>query len=259
MANTDWPVNIVAAVAVLALALPAAAHPEYAPNTVNRYVKIDLVSPSELRVAYTIMVGAAPAAALRKAADADGNGKVDGNEARTIGDRLAAATVGGVTLDADGARLALAFGAPEVGLAGDDVGPNPLSVDLVTRLTLTGPAPHTLRFEDATPEPQLGETEIRIDESPTTRLIAAHRGATGDERETKFLFRGPKFSALEDRSITIVFGPGSHNATPVGAAPPATSRWSGRLTSFAVFFGMLAIFAVTAVRTARRRQRTRGR
>ena len=67
----------------------------------------------------------------------------------------------------------------------------------------TGAATHSVRFDDATPEPQLGETELRVEESPTTRLVASHRGPTGDEKETRFLFRGPKFSALEDRSITI--------------------------------------------------------
>jgi hypothetical protein len=259
MANTDRPVNIVSllAIVVVAVAAPASAHPEFAPNTVNRYVKCDLVSPTEIRLAYTIMVGATPAAAQRRAADADGNGKVDGNESRAIGEKLRAATVAGVTLEVDGAKVTPAFAAPDVGLAGDDVAPSPLSVDLVARVPLAAAATHTVRFDDATPEPLLGETEVRIDESPTTRLIAAHRGPTGDERETKFLFRGPKFSALEDRSITFVFRPGAHTAAPVAAAPPTRRppRLGSRVVSFVVFFGLAALFAMTFVRTHRRRQR----
>ncbi len=43
----------------------ADAHPEFAPATVNHDVKIDLVGPDELRLAYTTMVGAAPAARRR--------------------------------------------------------------------------------------------------------------------------------------------------------------------------------------------------
>src|SRR5690348_3442730 len=43
----------------------AAAHPEFAPQTVNRYIKFDLVAPDGVRLAYTVMVGAAPAAAAR--------------------------------------------------------------------------------------------------------------------------------------------------------------------------------------------------
>ena len=51
------------------------AHPEYAPSTVNRYIKIDLVGPDELRLAPTpSMVGPAPAAAWRRAADGNANG-----------------------------------------------------------------------------------------------------------------------------------------------------------------------------------------
>ena len=64
MANTDWSVNLVA-IAVFACAAAAEAHPEYAPATVNRYLKIDLVAPDRLRLAYTVLVGPAPAVAIR--------------------------------------------------------------------------------------------------------------------------------------------------------------------------------------------------
>ena len=113
-----------------------------------------------------------------------------------------------------------AFDAPNVGLAGNEVAPSPFSVDLVAMVPLPPAPTHTVRFDDETPEPQLGESELRVEESPTTRLIASHRGPDGNEIETRFLFRGPKFSALEDRSITFVFtaatpaaGAGAH-ATP---------------------------------------------
>ena len=50
MANTDWPVNLIA-VAVIASAGPVAAHPEYASATVNRYLEVDLVAPDRMRLA----------------------------------------------------------------------------------------------------------------------------------------------------------------------------------------------------------------
>ena len=196
----------------------ADAHPEFAPSTVNRYVKIDLVGPDELRLAYTTMVGPAPAAAWRRAADANANGLLDGDETRSIGARVEQAVSAGLTLTVDGARVVPAFEAPNVGLAGNEVAPSPFSVDLVARVPLVHAARHVVRFDDATPETQLGETEIRVEESPSTQLIASHRGPEGAEKENRFLFRGPKFSALEDRSITIVF------AGAAKAAAPAVKR-----------------------------------
>jgi len=193
-------------VCTLLVAVAAAdAHPEFAPSTVNRYVKIDLVGPDELRLAYTTMVGPAPAAAWRRAADANANGLLDDAETRAIGARVEQAVSAGLALTVDGKRVVPAFEAPTVGLAGNEVAPNPFSVDLVARVPLPHAAQHVVRFDDATPEPQLGETEIRVEESPMTKLLASHRGPEGKEKEQRFLFRGPKFSALEDRSVTIVF------------------------------------------------------
>ena len=198
----------------------ADAHPEYAPSTVNRYIKIDLVGPNELRLAHTTMVGPAPAAEWRKGADGNANGLLDADETRAIGKKVEQAVLVGFTLMVDGKRVVPAFDAPNVGLAGNDVAPSPFSVDLVARVPLPPAAQHTLRIDDATPEAQLGETELRVEESPATRIVASHRGPEGTEKETRFLFRGPKFSALEDRSITVVFaGP----AAPP-APPPAPRR-----------------------------------
>jgi hypothetical protein len=201
----------------------ADAHPEFAPSTVNRYVKIDLVGPDELRLAYTTMVGPAPAAVWRRAADANANGLLDADETRSIGARVEQAVLAGLSLTVDGTRVVPAFEAPNVGLAGNEVAPSPFSVDLVARIPLTRAATHTVRLDDATPEPQLGETEVLIAESPSTRLVAAHRGPEGTEKETRFLFRGPKFSALEDRSITIVFR--APAPAPPRPAPPRRRPW----------------------------------
>jgi hypothetical protein len=237
----------------------AEAHPEFAPSTVNRYIKLDLVAPNELRLAYTVMVGAAPAAAWRRAADANANGMLDDAERTAIGERARAAVAAGFQLSVDGKPVTLAFEPPAVGLAGNEVAPSPLSVDLIARVTLPGAPPHVVRVDDATPEPQLGETEIRVEESPATRIVRAHRGPTGDEKQTRFLFRGPKFSALEDRSVTVELtaaAPAAAGATggvTHGAAKAATSHRPSRATWLVAAALLAGLTALVVVRIRQRR------
>lgn len=252
IANRFKPVNRTAtAVFTLLVAIAAAdAHPEFAPSTVNHYLKLDLVGPDELRLAYTTMVGPAPAAAWRKAADANGDGTLDAAETRAIGERARTAVLAGLTLAVDGKPVVPNFAAPDVGLAGDAVAPSPLSVDLVARVPLGAAGTHTLRIDDATVEPLLGETELRVEESPATRLVASHRGPSGDEKETRFLFRGPKFSALEDRSVTVVFAPRTATATPA-AAPPA--RAPSTRAAWLVAAALLAGVTMLLLRLRRKR------
>lgn len=221
IANRFYAVNKTATFVCTLLVAHAVveAHPEFAPSTVNRYIKLDLVAPDEVRLAYTLMVGPAPAAVWRRAADANADGKIDDADKRALGERAKKAALAGISLRVDGKDVPLALEVADVGLAGDEVAASPFSVDLVAHIKLGGAGPHTVRFDDATPEPQLGETEVRVEESPATRLVAAHRGPTGDEKETRFLFRGQKFSALEDRSITVVFA-----AAPPSAHEPAPPR-----------------------------------
>jgi hypothetical protein len=232
---------LAATITCLLFSSSAGAHPEFAPTTVNRYLKLDLVAPSELRLAYTVMVGTEPAARWRRAADANADGKLDEAETRALGERARAAVSAGLKLSVDGRPVHLGFEPPIVGLAGAEVAPSPFSVDLVARVPLPGTPPHVLRVDDTTPEPQLGETEIRIDESPTTRLIRAHRGPTGSERQTRFLFRGQKFSALEERSITV-------EMTACPAAPPSATAAAPRASSSRAASRALALAgAVTAL------------
>jgi hypothetical protein len=239
----------------------AMAHPEFSPVVVNRYVKVTLLSPDEVRLAYTVMFGAAPAVRERKAADANADGVLDEAETRALGARLRSELVSGLKLEADGQRLEPVFDPAMVGLAGPEVGPSPFSVDLVTRLRLSHRDDHTLHFDDSTELPLLGETEVRVEESPSTRLIASHRGAPGGtERETRFLFRGPKFSALEDRSITIRFAGtiGSAGAVSFGgnvAARSSAAPSAHRSRPPALFFALLALLGVGLVVTFRVRRR----
>jgi hypothetical protein len=244
-------VNLAATLACLAWGGRAAAHPEYAPSTVNRYLKIDLVAPGELRLAYTIMVGPAPAAAWRRAADANADGKLDEAEQRALGERVRRAAANGLSLTVDGARVALPFDAPVVGLAGAEVAPSPFSVDLVARLALPGTPPHTVRVDDTTPEPELGDTEIRVEESPATQLLTAHRGATGEpgEKQTHFLFHGQKFSALEDRSVGFAFTAAAPPPVPANASATGSGSWQ---RNFALAAGAVIVLGLVLLLVRRR-------
>ena len=257
-------VNLAATILCLSCAATAAAHPEYAPSSINHYIKLDLVAPDALRLAYTVMVGPAPAAAARRAVDANADGKLEPDETRALGALALRAVQAGVHLTVDGKPVTLAFEAPVVGLAGDEVAPSPFSVDLIATVPLAGAPPHTVGFDDETREPQLGggvrqlsappmmigETEIRVEESPATRLLASHRGPTGTERQTRFLFRGPKFSALEDRSITFRFGAAAHHPTAMDVPPRRRwPWWPGAALAVVVVVAAGALLA-------RRRQRS---
>jgi len=233
----------------------ALAHPEFSATLTNRYVKLSLLSANELRLAYTVMYGAAPALAARRAADANRDGKLDDAETRALGARLAEEASRGIELTVDGARVTLKFEEPQVGLAGAEVQANPFSIDLIARVPAPGAGAHEVRFDDRTALPELGETEVRIEESPTAQLLAAHRGPTGEERETKFLFRGPKFSALEDRSITFRF---AARANPVTAANAATASSSSSSPSARwpwIVGAAIAIVAAVAAALVLRKRR----
>ena len=194
-------------IAVNSVGGTARAHPEFNPLTINRYVKFDLLSGAELRLAYTVLFGAAPALAIRRAFDANHDGRLDAAETRALGARIESEVLSGLALTFDGAHVVPAFANPSVGLAGDAVAPSPLSVDLIARLPLLGAErDHRVHVDDATSFAPLGESEIRVEESPGTRLLSSHLGAgESAEKQSRFLFRGPKFSALEDRSVTFRF------------------------------------------------------
>jgi hypothetical protein len=178
----------------------ANAHPEFNPISTNRYLKLDLVTADEVRLAYSVMVGAGPALLERRRADANSDGKLDEAETRALGEKLRAEVQAHLVITIAGKPVLPRFEAPLVGLAGSQVGPDPFSVDLVARVACPEPS---LILDDGTELPQLGETEIRIEESPRTRLVEAHRGKGPGPRESKILFRGPKYSVLEDRSVVV--------------------------------------------------------
>src|SRR5204863_6499402 len=101
----------------------------------------------------------------------------------------------------DGARREVVWEEPIVGLSDTRVGPLPFSIDLVGRLAVPGPGPHLVRLDDATPIDDLGETEIRIEEGPGTRVLAGWQGREDTGRGLRHVWNGPKFSSLGARSV----------------------------------------------------------
>jgi hypothetical protein len=239
-------VNAVICCVVVGGRATAWAHPEFNAVTNNRYLKVDLVAGDELRLAYTVMYGQGPAYAERKRADANGDGKLDDAEARVLGEGLRSAVATGLKIELDGKPVTPSFDAPVVGLAGPEVGPSAFSVDLIAHVGAPGGPPHTVVLDDNTVLAELGETEIRVEESPATRLLESHRGRGAGPREARILFRGPKFSALEDRSITIRF-----EAGPQPAAPPAAQKLPVQRVALLVIVGLAVVGVLLALRRYR--------
>src|SRR5437870_3905822 len=120
-------------VGALALALllsrpPAAAHPQYALATINRYSKLALLPRGQVRLIYTIMVGDAPAFELRRKADRDGDGRLSTAEGAAMASALLATAQAGVSLELDGQPVPLRFAEPALGLAGEAVAPAAFSI-----------------------------------------------------------------------------------------------------------------------------------
>jgi hypothetical protein len=228
--------QLVIAVCALLTVSRANAHPEFSPISTNRYLKLDLVGPDEVRLAYTLMYGAGPALAERKRADSNADCRLDESETKAMGERLRAAVTASLKLSLDGQPVPPGFEPATVGLAGAEVAPNPFSIDLSARLHASGPGPHSLVLDDNTEIAQLGETEIRVEESPQTRLLESHRGQGPGPRQSPILFRGPRFSALEDRSITVRWeGTG---------APPRSDDKSVRRVGLLVTVGLTLVLLV---------------
>ena len=256
--NRRWPVPWVfpralvwaatSAACCVALAGSAAAHPEWSPIRVNRYAKIVFEGPERVRLVYTILYGDGPALPARKSVDLDANGRIDERERGLLGARAQAQLGAGliVTLDAKPLKL----GAPtiDVGLAGDAVAPQPFSIDLVYALAAPGGA-HTLTLDDHVDVTNEGDTEVSVDDATLVQLTETYQGrAAPSTKHTSvnrvFTFRGPRFSVLEDRTVTIRWGAGK-------AQPVAQRRWP-----LFVGLGALAASVLVALGVVRRARRS---
>ncbi len=192
------------AIAALLVSASAFAHPEFNPDAVNRYAKFDLVSGTSLRLAYTLMVGVAPALQLRTQFDRDHSGRLDDQEMQALLSFFRFRVEHGLVLELDGKPLAPAF--EPLSELERAAGAEPFSIDLIATLPCLGRV-HRVHFEDNVEFAPVGESEIVVLESLATELQYSRRGGqrNGHDKQTRFLFRTPKFSALEDRSVEFGF------------------------------------------------------
>jgi hypothetical protein len=190
----------------------ANAHQTFVPTGSNRYLKLTLLGGGALRIAYTVMVGQMPALAARRAADLSHDGVIDADEQAAVGRALRDEVTRGLTIEIDGVRRVPAWETPVTDFTSDThVGALPFSVDLVGRLEPGGGA-HLVRIDDDTPIEQLNESELRVEEGPGTQLVAGWQGAEDAGRQMRWLFQGPKRSAIEDRSIGLRYVDGARRA-----------------------------------------------
>jgi hypothetical protein len=229
------------------LALLTLLHPAPAPAANNRYVKLTCL-PDRVRIAFTILYGDQPALPERRRMDADHDGKITPAEAKKFGVDVARRVADGLLFEVGDRRVSVQFAEIDVGLGGDDtVRPVPFSVDLVTTVPLVGPGPHTLHFEDRADLPSPGESEVLLDESPGTRVLASYRGRAGEGvHGLKFAWPEPRRSDLESRLIGFQYGP---------APPPTTAPVQDIRRRALILACALAAGAVTAVVLRARRRR----
>ncbi len=229
------------------------AHPEWSPLRVNRYSKIVLADAGKVTLVYTLLYGDGPGLAVRKSADLDANGHIDERERSALGALAQTAVRNGLHLTLDGAPIAPALDGIDVGLAGDEVAPDPLSIDVRYHIDAPAGVMHELVIDDRVEVQNEGDTEITIEAPGPTELRAAFRGNAPAKveppRDPLFNFRGPRFSALEDRRVSLRF----QAPTP----KTATRSVFARRDVLSVIAGLLAA-ALTAWVLRRRQQRLKG-
>lgn len=199
---------------------PAAGHQQFAPSTVNRYGKLVLSGQHGLRLIYTLMVGATPAATLRGGGDVNHDGRLDPAEQSRVCAQLGNRVREGLALSIDGTHPALAWETPQCAFSGtasqpsDSLGELPFSVEIAASFgPLSPPGEHTLRYEDRVTAPPIGEVELRIEDGPDIALLASWQGAPPapsdpapkDGVQRQFQTIGPPRSSMSDRSISLRF------------------------------------------------------
>lgn len=234
---------------------PASGHQQFAPSTVNRYGKLILSGQHGLRLLHTLMVGATPAAELRRENDRNHNGRLDPSEQSQLCAELGRRMREGLSLSLDGRALLVVFDAPQCIFSGtadkpsDSLGELPFSVELAASLKLSlDRQEHTLRYEDRIAAGPIGEVELRVEEGPDVALLASFQGAPPPSPapqnttvQRQFQTLGPPRSSMSDRSISLRFA--VRDTLALAVAAPAR-RW------LSVF---LAILLAAALLSAARR------
>jgi hypothetical protein len=191
------------ALALLVLGAPrAGAHPEVAPQLVNRYLSL-IVLGDRLEYFVTLLYGPLPAADERRSMDNDHDGKIGPAELEQAmtawkgrGPELARFGVDGQALPLENATASVQLGADE------GVGAAPLVVELYGSWPLA-PGTRHLRLEPGWEPPRLGETELSLDVAADWELVGSRQGQGPTGTERRFRFEGKRASVVADRSATF--------------------------------------------------------
>lgn len=227
-----WPFLLLLLLFPLALSLGLAgdlgAHPQFALSTVNRYGKVVLQGPRQIRLFYTLMVGDVPALPLRQQADRNGDGVLDDGEQAGLAALLRARVAQGVHLYSGAAEVALPWEATPLHLDSPAVAATAFACEVAATLPATASgAAGELRYDDRVDLPPVGEIELRVEEGPGMRVLATQSSvataapAAGVATGPTLLFQwsGPPRSSISDRSVTIRYGAAGQDATAVRLRP----------------------------------------
>lgn len=221
--------------AALATALsgpgPAAAHPQFALSTVNRYGKLVLQAPQKTRLFFTLMVGDIPAQDLRQQADRNGDGTLDAGEQQGLAGTLRQRIAQGVHIYRGDAEVAIPWETPQFQLDNPAVAATAFAFEIAATLPSgdASAASGELRYDDRVELPPAGEIELRIEEGPGMRVVQTQSSlaappAKGSVAAPQLLFQwaGPPRSSLSDRSVRVRYT----SETRPAAATRLRPRWS---------------------------------
>ncbi len=175
------------ALVLAALPAPAAAHVEASPDRNNRYLKLTPMS-DRLRLSYTILIGAAPAAVARQALDTDRSGQLSDAEADVWGRDVASKVASELEIEIDGVVVPVAWTEVFVGLETPAVNAGSFSLDLIAWICApTGPGGHEVELRDRFAINPAGETEVLVEGHPGVQIASvAIDGHALPDRQASF-------------------------------------------------------------------------
>jgi hypothetical protein len=193
--------------AVLALGLMpgrrAAAHPEFVPTLVNRYVSVT-VFEARVEVLASLLFGQLPAGERRRQMDLDHSGRIDARELARERTFWSSNVDKVVRFAVDGAPVALTTAAV-VDLNGDPaVASRPMLVTLHSSFDLPA-GQRALRVAGGSDLPRLGETEIALDIVAGWSLVASQDGAGQATASPQRLFQFSPAASGPATTATIIY------------------------------------------------------
>ena len=186
------PATVAAILVTLALGGDSHAHVAPSVDTNNRYIKISAM-PDRIRMVYTVYIGEIPGAQARRRMDTDRDGILSHAEASAYGTDTAEAVAQALSIELDGAPVAITWTEMDVGLGTPATDSGAFSVDLVAWLCIDGAAlarTHSLSLFDHFKLSRPGETELRVEATPGITIDKSTLGADGSHSQLDFKWLG---------------------------------------------------------------------